>query len=64
MLYSFAMNRETPELERSPGDFVFFAIVFIGFVIGMTGLVTTSLGIGIVGFIMMVLGLSYFLLRE
>ena len=58
------MNRNSDELQRSPGDFIFFAIVFLGFVTGMAGLVTTSLVVGIVGFMLLGLGLCYFWLKD
>ena len=58
------MNREPGELQRSTGDFVLFAVVFVGFVIGAIGLITSNIPSGLVGFILMGLGLCYFMVKE
>jgi hypothetical protein len=58
------MNRESGEMQRSTGDFVLFAVVFVGFVLGAIGLITTAIPTGVVGLILMGLGLCYFLVKE
>ena len=45
-------------------DLVLFGMVFVGFVIGAIGVVTTSIPGAITGFILMGLGLSGFLIKD
>jgi hypothetical protein len=58
------MNRDTNELQRSPGEFILFAIIFLGFVLGAAGVVVSSVPAWLSGFFLMFLGLCYFMLKS
>ncbi len=57
------MNLETNEVQRSLADFVFFVLCFIGAVIGIVGVVVSSLPACVIGFFLLGLGLLYFILK-
>ena len=58
------MNGKPERLERSPGDLIFFAITFVGVIVSAGSLVTTSVPGCVVGFLILALGIAYFLLMS
>ena len=58
------MNGNNDGFTRTPSDFILFAIVFVGFVLGAAGLVTTTVPIGVTGVIAMLLGFCGFMLKS
>jgi hypothetical protein len=57
------MNRSTDQLQRTTSDFILFAMVFVGFVIGAAGLVTTSIPGLVIGFLLMAMGFCGFMIK-
>jgi hypothetical protein len=57
------MNRGTEELQRTPVDFILFAIIFIGFLVGAAGLVATIVPVAVSGALLMLLGFFSFILK-
>ena len=49
--------------DRRPADFLLFALGFIGFVLGATGVVVASPATAILGLLMMILTVASFLVR-
>jgi hypothetical protein len=58
------MNQESDGIERSPTELALFAITFGGFVVGAAGIVLSSAGIAICGFLGLSLALGAFGLRQ
>jgi len=58
------MNDGMDELNRTPSDFIQFAVIFIGFVLAVAGMITSSIRGALVGVILMVIGLAYFFFRR
>ena len=58
------MNGKSEPLERSPGEFILFALVFVGFVIAAIGVVTTTAPVCVTGLILMGLGIGGFVLMR
>jgi hypothetical protein len=60
----FCMNRNVDELQRTTGDFILFGVVFVGFVFGIVGVVTTSLPACLTGLFLIGAGLGCFMLKN
>ena len=58
------MNEQTDLSHRGPWDFVFFGVMFLGFVLGAAGIVVDSVGGCIAGLVLMGLGVIYFTFRR
>jgi len=58
------MNRNAAEFQRTTADFVLFALMFIGFVVGAAGVVTTSVPACVTGLIFFGLGVLSFMLKS
>jgi hypothetical protein len=58
------MNSGSEEFQRSSSDIVLFATIFVGFVIGISGLISTIVPAALFGFVLMGLGLCYFMLKN
>jgi hypothetical protein len=56
------MNKDLNGLQRSPGEFVLFGMVFVGLVLGGAGVILTSIPAAVTGLGLVLLGMSYFLL--
>jgi hypothetical protein len=57
------MNTNPDELERSTADFLLFTTMFLGFVLGTGGVITTSIPGCITGLCLLGVGLAGFLLK-
>ncbi len=57
------MNGTAPWLERRAGDFILFALAFSGIVIGVIGVVVTSVPAAIIGFLLLMLAVSIFMIK-
>jgi hypothetical protein len=49
--------------DRSPVEFLLFALGFFGFVLGASGVVVASPAVAILGLLMMILTVAAFLIR-
>ena len=58
------MNSGSERFQRTPGDFISFALGFVGFIIGIAGLITTTVPAFLTGFILIGLVLCYFMLKS
>ncbi len=58
------MNGKSDQLERSAGEFILFTLVFVGFVLAATGVVTTSPPACVTGLVLMGLGIGGFMLKR
>ena len=58
------MNDGMDELNRSRSDFIQFAVIFIGFVLAVAGMITNSIRGALAGVILMAIGLAYFFFRR
>lgn len=50
-------------LQRGPVDFFLFGMMFLGFVMGAAGLVTTTPPVAVLGVALMLLGLCAFIIK-
>ena len=57
------MNRNPEHVQRSPADFILFALTFFGFVLGAGGVITSSVPVSVIGFVMMLICLVGFMLK-
>jgi hypothetical protein len=57
------MNGNSHDLERTTGDFILFALGFLGFVIGAAGLITSSIPGCAVGFGLLMLSVVSFMFK-
>jgi hypothetical protein len=57
------MNGKPDQSQRSLADFVLFALMFFGFVLGAAGVVTSSVPASITGFVLMLLGAMSFSIK-
>ena len=58
------MDESTNELNRPRWDFIQFAVTFVGFLCGVTGMIINSIPTALTGLILMAIGLAYFLFRR
>ena len=58
------MNGNSEYQERSASELALFAITFVGFVLGATGMLSASGGVAITGVILMAVGIGCFCLRQ
>jgi hypothetical protein len=52
------------KVQRSPSDFILFAINFVGFVAALAGLITSTVPICILGVLMLLFGLGGFMVKS
>lgn len=57
------MNGDELGIERSPFEVAMFVIGALGFFIGAAGLVVSSIGAGVFGAFLLLISVSYFVLR-
>jgi hypothetical protein len=57
------MNTNADPIERSTADFILFALMFIGFVVGAAGVITTSVPACVTGLILFGLGTLCFIIK-
>jgi len=58
------MNHEPDGIERSPTELALFAIAFGGIVVGAAGIVLSSLGVTLCGFLLSSVAWGIFGLRQ
>lgn len=58
------MNGKLEYQERSAWELVLFAITFVGFVLGLAGMLSASGGVAVTGLILMAVGIAGFCLRQ
>jgi len=58
------MNKNFPNSERGPWDFVMFGVTFCGFILALGGVIAASRCAAVIGLIAMLLGLHYFGLQQ
>ncbi len=58
------MNEHLDESKRGTGDLILFGVTFLGFVIGVGGIIINSGRTALFGFFLMALCLCCFLLKQ
>lgn len=58
------MNREVEHLERTPAEIVCFALVLLGILAVVGGVILSSVAVVVSGFILAGVGLGYFLYQQ
>jgi hypothetical protein len=58
------MGKLVDSKERSAGEFILFALGFVGFVIGATGIVVGSAGGSVFGWLLLLFVVSCFMFRS
>ena len=54
------LNEQPQADERSPLDFVHYALCFAGFIVGVSGLVLSSIAFSLGGLALMFIAIAYF----
>ena len=62
--YKKLMKENASWLQRTTSDFVLFAMAFIGFVVGVTGMIITSVPVAVFGSLLLLLAVSGFTLKD
>jgi hypothetical protein len=58
------MSRKLPDAERSPWDFILYAMTFFGLVLALGGVIIASAPVAVTGLIAIGVGLLYFGLQQ
>ena len=58
------MNPLSESSTRTPIDYFHFGITFFGCIIGAAGVVMTSVGVLVLGAVLIAMGLAYFLVGD
>ncbi len=57
------MNIDYDSTDRKPADYVLFALAFLGFIIGLSGVIVASIPAAFTGFVLMLLSILSYKLR-